>query len=73
MPLIRPRKNEERNSFVSRCMSDETMKKEYPDQEQRTAVCFSQWRKFGKRGVRGGDRQGPRNKPIQNYKLPFEK
>jgi len=45
MPLITPKPNESQNKFISRCMSNETMKKEFPDQKQRTAVCFSQFRK----------------------------
>jgi len=49
MPLPNPRKDEDKNSFISRCMSNETMKSEFPDQKQRTAVCFSQWRKGRKK------------------------
>jgi len=45
MPLPVPRKGEEQNKFISRCMSNSVMKREYPDQKQRTAVCFSQFRK----------------------------
>lgn len=41
MPIPSKRKNEERNNFISRCMSDSTMKKEYPEQKQRAAVCIS--------------------------------
>lgn len=41
MPIPSKRKDEEKNSFMSRCMSDEVMKKEFPDQAQRTAVCMS--------------------------------
>ncbi|MHA1876679.1 MAG: hypothetical protein ACTSUC_09585 [Promethearchaeota archaeon] len=45
MPLASPNPNESQDKFINRCMSDETMKREFPDQKQRTAVCFSQWRK----------------------------
>lgn len=45
MPLITPNKNEPTDKFISRCMSNETMQKEYPKQEQRVAVCYSQARK----------------------------
>lgn len=44
MPLPKPKPNERKNEFVSRCVGDKTMKNEYPDPKQRTAVCFSQWR-----------------------------
>lgn len=44
-PIPSPKKGEKENEFMNRCMGDEIMKEEYPDQKQRTAVCFSQWRK----------------------------
>ena len=42
MPLPKRRKGEDKKKFVSRCMGDEVMKKDYPDQKQRVAVCYSQ-------------------------------
>ena len=45
MPLIRPNDNESKDGFVSRCMGDEKMLSEYPDQKQRTAVCNSLYSK----------------------------
>lgn len=42
MPIPSRRKDEEKDSFVSRCMSNETMKKEYPDEQQRVAICIQQ-------------------------------
>ena len=41
MPLPSRREDEPRTNYMSRCMSDETVQKEYPDQKQRTAVCIS--------------------------------
>lgn len=46
MPLPKPKKDEEKNDFVSRCMGDETMKKDFKDNKQRVAVCLAQ---FGKK------------------------
>ena len=45
MPLPKPKPDEEKGEFIERCMSDETMKKEYSDNDQRLAVCHSQWEK----------------------------
>jgi hypothetical protein len=42
MPLPTRNKDEDKDTFVSRCMSNETMKKEYPDEKQRVAVCIQQ-------------------------------
>ena len=52
MPLLVPKPNEDRQTFVSRCMSSEVMKREFPKNAQRCAVCFSQYRK----GVKHGDK-----------------
>jgi HK97 family phage prohead protease len=43
MPLPKPKKNETHDDFIKRCMSDEVMKSEYGDNDQRFAVCQSQW------------------------------
>jgi hypothetical protein len=48
MPLITPSKTEKQSEkgkqeFISRCMGDETINKDFPDQKQRAAVCYSQW------------------------------
>ena len=45
MPLPVPRDKEDEKSFINRCMSDSVMNKEYPDEKQRNAICYSQWRK----------------------------
>jgi hypothetical protein len=45
MPIPNPKKSEKQGDFVSRCMGDETMNKEFPDQKQRAAVCYSQFKK----------------------------
>lgn len=44
MPLPTPKKGETKNKFVSRCMSNKTMKKDFPETDQRLAVCHTQWR-----------------------------
>ena len=45
MPLPNPRSGESENDFHSRCMGNAVMGKEYPDQAQRNAICYSQWRR----------------------------
>ena len=41
MPVPSRKDNEDKNKFMSRCMSDDTMKKEYTNIDQRTAICIS--------------------------------
>ena len=43
MPLPSKRKDEKQNEFMSRCMSDDVMKKEFRDNKQRVAVCINQY------------------------------
>ncbi len=44
MPLPKPKDDEKEQDFIGRCMGDETMKDEYPDNDQRLAVCYSLWK-----------------------------
>lgn len=41
MPLPERRDDESRENYMSRCMSNDKIVKEFPDQEQRTAICMS--------------------------------
>lgn len=42
MPVPNKRKDEESSKFMSRCMSDPVMQKEYKDSKQRVAICIQQ-------------------------------
>lgn len=43
MPIPSPTKGETRDEFVTRCMSNDVMKSEFPKQKTRAAVCFRRW------------------------------
>ena len=43
MPIPIPKASEEMDDFIARCMSNETMNKEFPNEEQRLAICAVQW------------------------------
>jgi hypothetical protein len=45
MPIPKPKKGQDEQEFMSRCMGDEMMKKDFPDQKQRVAVCLTQVRR----------------------------
>jgi len=75
MPIPSPRKGEKEKDFVSRCMANDVMKSEYPDQKQNHQVEKSQtkvhWRiqfRKVKRKDSGQRRIGTNQKPssIQN-------
>jgi hypothetical protein len=44
MPIPSP-KGEPKKNFLSKCMGDSVMVKEFPDEKQRYAVCQSKWKK----------------------------
>ena len=60
MPIPKPRKGEKEKDFLARCMSNEAMNKEYPDNKQRMAICGTQWRKKDKKSEKSMD-------VIKNY------
>jgi len=43
MPLPKPSLGEDRDDFIGRCMSDDKVVQEFPDSDQRVAVCNSQF------------------------------
>lgn len=44
MPIPVPQLKETRPEFIERCMSDNTMMDDYPDNSQRLAVCYTSWK-----------------------------
>ena len=44
MPVPKPTEGEQEDEFIARCMANETMQNEYPDEEQRSAICYTSWR-----------------------------
>ncbi len=49
MPIPTPGQGESQDKFISRFMSNSAMQKDYPDQKQRAAVAYSQWKGKGKK------------------------
>ena len=43
----KPQERETEQDYVSRFMADAEMQKEYPEQDQRSAVAYAQWRTEG--------------------------
>lgn len=48
MPIPQPTESESKDDFISRCMSDSVNTKEFPEEDQRSAVCYAQWDNKGK-------------------------
>lgn len=44
-PLPTAKTGEKESEFISRCLNDTEMKKEFPKADQRAAVCNGQWEK----------------------------
>lgn len=45
MPLPNPNKGEQQGDFIGRCISQLSHKNEGESSAQRSAICYSQWRK----------------------------
>ena len=89
MPLAKPKKGEKKDEFISRCMSNDTMVSEYPDEKQRLAVCNTQWseskeakttektnmmeRRYLTMELRLSDDDGDNVTKIQGYAARFNK
>ena len=44
MPLPTPNEGETEQDFISRCMGSETIQQDFDTNQQRSAVCYRQWR-----------------------------
>lgn len=51
MPIPKPKKNEEKEEFINRCMSDEIMNDEYPDSKKRAGICYTAWKNKDKKAM----------------------
>ena len=49
MPLPKPKKNEKKESFISRFMTNQVAEEEFPTMEQRVAVAYEKWESKGKK------------------------
>jgi hypothetical protein len=53
MPTVN--KGESESDFVSRCVGDKGMVKEFRDQKRRVAVCYSIYKQSKKKKAKGSD------------------
>lgn len=53
MPMPKPQEKETEQDYLARFMADAEMQKEYPDQDQRSAVALSQWKTEGMANAAG--------------------
>ena len=49
MPLPTPNDKEKKSDFIARCMGNPTINKDFKDQKQKAAVCYSQYEKAKKK------------------------
>lgn len=57
MPLPTPSNNEKEKEFVNRCVGNPIINKEFPDNAQRVAVCYSQWKNNKKKDSSDSERR----------------
>lgn len=51
MPIPKPTPTEDVDKFIDRCMSDENMNTDYPDQKQRYAICLVTYEKQAQKNI----------------------
>ncbi len=44
MPLPKPKKDETRRQFISRCIKNKNINKEAKNKDQKLAICYNQWK-----------------------------
>ena len=68
MPLPIPEKDEKQKDFMFRCLTNTAMVAEYPDREQRIAVCYTHWKQYdNKRHTIKVNPYRPQRKPTNRY------
>lgn len=55
MPIIKPKKNQNEDNYISDCMGDSQIIKDFPNQKQRYAVCKSTFDRAKKAKASEGD------------------
>ena len=77
MPWPEPREGESEDDFISRCMSDKYIQEDLPEQDQRLAVCYQQWRdrdkSFDKTQNRGVSKMDMERKTFTGIELKKDK
>lgn len=66
MPIPKPKEAENKSEFIERCMRNNTMQREFPKQEQRAAVCNSQW---GSKTQNNIDMNKLKSIQVNNYEI----
>ena len=61
MPIPKPKNNESKDDFIERCMGDDVMNSEYPDNDQRFGICQTQWKE---------KKQMSKEKEVRQFNIP---
>ena len=70
MPIPKPKPSESNQAFINRCMNDEVMNSEFPNENQRYAVCNSQ---IDKNYLTNKQRKIISNNFVRNIKVSEKK
>ena len=62
-----PDKGESKKDYISRCMSSEEAKRDFPDSNQRVAFCNSKWGNRGKSSATIYIYEDPRTGEVYQY------
>lgn len=70
MPLPKPKDGESKDEWIERCMGNEAMKSEFPDNDQRLAVCHQRWEDKGKKSAEPAPER--RYFPVPEFRVEEE-
>ncbi|MGD9276351.1 MAG: HK97 family phage prohead protease [Candidatus Pacearchaeota archaeon] len=69
MPIPKPKDTETKDEFLKRCMGDSLMNDEYPDNDQRYAICNSLWKNKDTKEVK---MEKTKKSYFESRSYPFE-
>lgn len=70
MPLPKPNKGDTKDNFLDRCMGNDAMNSEYPDKNQRFAVCNSIWEEKRSEASEEEGKFSDKSQPISSTNPP---
>lgn len=75
MPMPKPKKKEEKQEFVSRCIAGLTREEgdRFPSAKQRAAICYSQWGETPQEKARAEKRSAAKKEASASKKTPTPK
>lgn len=73
MPMPKPKSGEKKKDFLNRCMADDVMNDDYPDNKQRYAICNTQWDENKSLTAHSQSKGGNQSEGVESKEAPMKK